>query len=112
AKFAVGLDKVVVALPAKRRIQRWNLLTGVKEQTASLVLEQPLALAAMGSASRGPILIGAGAGKDSELAFLDVHTLKPLPYQRTGAWQIPIDPNLQVRASADGSVFAASGAGI
>jgi V8-like Glu-specific endopeptidase len=109
AKFAVGLDKVVVALPGKKRLERWDLLTGAREKAATLPIKEPLALAVMGSASRGPILIGAGAGKDAEWALVDVHSLKPLGYRRTEQARIPIDKDLQVRASADGSVFAGSG---
>jgi hypothetical protein len=104
-KFAAGLDKLIVALPTAKTVERWDLATRVREEAAPLPLKGPLALAVMGAASRGPVLLGAGEGINSELVFLDVHTLKPLDVQRTGSSRVQLGKDLHIRASADGTVF-------
>jgi serine protease Do len=105
-KFAAGLDKLLVALPVSKTLECWNLASGVREQVAPLPIKEPLALAAMGSASRGPLLIGAGEGPtNSEVVFVDIHSLKPLDIQRTGQARIEMGKGLHIRASADGTVF-------
>jgi hypothetical protein len=105
-KFAAGLDKVVVVKPRARTIERWHLPTGVRELSAKLPVNWPVGLVVMGSASRGPVLLGAGNGPQrSEIVFVDGLTLQPLDIKLTGPTQIRLTPDLRARASADGTVF-------
>jgi serine protease Do len=105
-KFAAGLDKLLVLSPDSKTIERYSLTTFAREQAGTVSVGQPIAQAAMGSASRGPLLVAAGDGPlRSELHFIDIHTLKPLEIQRTGQGRIELDKDVHIRASADGTVF-------
>src|SRR5262249_2555339 len=59
-KFAAGLDKLLVVSPDSKTIERYSLTTFAREQAGTLQVGQPVAQVAMGSASRGPLLIAAG----------------------------------------------------
>jgi S1-C subfamily serine protease len=108
ARFAAGMDKVLVALPRARVLQRWDLATRERELTVPLPLKEQLARMAMGSASQGPLLISGNTGvQSSEVVFVDVKTLKPIDMQFDADARrlVHADDKAPVQASADGRVF-------
>lgn len=102
--FAAGIDKLMVVLPDQNLVQRWDLATRRRELTAPLPGGGRVTMAAMGSASRGPLLLGGGEGF-SRVTLLDIQTCKPLAVQRLGNGHVGAEPGTFVRASADGRVF-------
>src|SRR5262249_3351599 len=84
-KFAAGLDKLVVYLPGANVLQRWDLATLQREVTLPNPVSGTVDVVEMGSASRGPLLLGttddAGGGS---LTFLDPLTFRAPPFQRLG----------------------------
>jgi hypothetical protein len=98
-KFAAGMDKLLVLLPDKGILLRYDLKTREREVSVPLPVKGQVNAFAMGSASQGPLLVGVGEGA----VFLDVRTLKPLPVRWSDA--PGISPTDRVRASADGRTF-------
>jgi hypothetical protein len=98
--FAAGADKLLVALPGKRAIQRWSLTTFEREATAPLALAGKLHALAMGSASGGPLLVCSGRNGE----FLDPATLRPSTLKWADKGMPPVESPF-VRASANGQVF-------
>ncbi len=91
--YGAGLRHVVVGLPEKALLERWNLDTGEKEQTAAPVLKDAIGQVILGAASNGPVLVNG--------QFFDLFTFRPLPIKAPkGA---PTSPRTPV--SADGTVF-------
>ena len=114
-KFAAGLDKLFIALPAAHVIQRWSLATLEREVSAPVPFTGKVGALAMGSASRGPLLVGMATNignmvppRDAGLHFLNIDTIKAVDYQLEGTFCFGFGDNLNVRASADGHVFSLS----
>ena len=59
--MAAGMDKLMIALPDKKIIQRWNLKTLEREVAAPLPVEGKVTGLCMGSASQGPLLVAGAA---------------------------------------------------
>jgi hypothetical protein len=78
-KFTAGLDKLVLALPETRRLERWNLKTLELEHSAGIPDKFEFVAMSMGSATSGPITVLAKEGRfPSDKYFsLDLKTLKP-----------------------------------
>jgi hypothetical protein len=114
-KFAAGMDKLLIAHPASRTIQRWNLTTFEREQSAVLGGKGTIYTLAMGSASAGPMFVGGVEGPGDTframITFLDVALLKPLPIKIKDRHGAGFGGPLPVRASADGRVFGMWGQG-
>lgn len=101
-----GADKLVVLLRNQNKIERYSLQTFEKELSLPLAADQPLAHITMGSASNGPILVGAGGIDSKHQHFLDLQTLKPSAIQMSEEpWPSSVDQDCQVSASANGQVF-------
>jgi predicted Zn finger-like uncharacterized protein len=80
-KIAACLDKLFVILPTANVIQRYGLDTLERETTAQAPTTNPVGVALLGSASRGPLVLmaeGKGFGQ-TETFFLDPYTLKAIP---------------------------------
>jgi hypothetical protein len=56
-KFTAGLDKLVVALPGSRSIERWSLKTFERELSVHYPDKKDIVALTMGSASQGPIRV-------------------------------------------------------
>jgi S1-C subfamily serine protease len=102
---AAGADKLVIIYRDQNLMQRWDLRTLQKELTVPLPAVAQLDSIALGYASAGPLLLMTREGP----RFLDVATLKLLniPNQNDGNWRPHPQYPLVVRASADGTTFAA-----
>jgi hypothetical protein len=109
-KFSAGLEKLVVAYPVSKMVQRFDLATFERELSEPFELKFPLSSITLGSSSKGPVLVAGGTGGSSnwDMEFLDLQTLKPLGLKKLGPGykQMAIQPQTQVRASADGAVFS------
>ena len=107
--FAAGMDKLLIAYPARNVLQRWNLTTFERELTATLPVPGTVNALCMGSASNGPLLIGLGSndprGGSSSALFLDPLTLKTLTIKWLKEPMTGFTTRL-VRAAPDGTVFA------
>ena len=84
AKFAAGLDKLIVVLPGTKTIERWSLNTFERELAVPMPIKGKVAVLSMGSASQGPLAVGLNETqmryfKEVEISFLDAQTMKPLP---------------------------------
>lgn len=118
AKFAAGMNKLVVAYPDQHQLVRYSLSTFEKEDTQKCPAEGTIKKVAMGSASAGPLLVALGAnnqpggfgGGQSKLEFLDPATMKAVDIAQENAqvWRQWAD-NDHFRASPDGRVFTVHG---
>ncbi len=108
--FAAGADKLIVLLPGQKIIQRWDMTRWELEVTKTLDFAVPPTIAAVGSASQGPVLVAGGDTPRGSIQLLDLGTLRPLdmdfskllsPTGRT----FEVGSHSHVRVSADGRVF-------
>jgi hypothetical protein len=103
---AAGADKLVLIVRDQNLVQRWDLRTLQKELTATLPTVTQIDSAVAGYASAGPLMLVTRNGPK----FLDFATLKPVEIKEeqssafNGYWH---SGQLEARASADGSTFAA-----
>ena len=105
-RIAAGRDKLIVALPAAKVIQRWSLTTFQREVTVPLPIQYALTGLALGSASDGPLLVqSVDNPRTGERFFIDLKTMKKLDIKEGRKLNVPIAPQVRLRASADGSVF-------
>ena len=99
--FTAGLDKLFVALPGKRVIQRWDLKTFARE--AEVPVNMSIKGLAMGSATREPLVLQNE--KQDDLVFLDPVTLKQSDYsisEGQSNWRNGrLDAELRVSANGD-----------
>lgn len=105
-KMAAGLDKLIVALPSSNVFQRWDLTTFKKEVAVPNPLTGTVTRLLMGSATRGPLIIGASGGKGGPV-FLDPLTFKDADYQVAGnnVFLNFGSADVQTRISANGDVI-------
>ena len=104
--YAAGGEKLVVVVRDRCEIQRYDLATLKKELTVPLPEVGQVDGLALGHASAGPALLMTRNGP----RFLDVAKLAladPKNGVPSGHWCPHPEYPLQVRASADGSTFAA-----
>jgi predicted Zn finger-like uncharacterized protein len=104
--FAAGRDKLVVVVPESKVIERWDLPSGQRDIAVVLNLRDPPSKICMGSASSGPVFVLTKDRFRGEQAFLDLQTLQPIDFARDKQRGMPPGNASEVRASADGSVFA------
>ena len=105
-KTAAGLDKLIVALPSSNVFQRWDLTTFKKEVAVPNPLTGTVTRLLMGSATRGPLVVGMSGGKGGP-SFLDPLTFKEADYQVAGnnVFLNFGSADAQTRISADGDVI-------
>ncbi|MGB0598750.1 MAG: hypothetical protein ACPGLY_18845 [Rubripirellula sp.] len=108
-RFTAGANEFFIATRPQNVMERWSLDTFKRLSTVKLPLENPVEVVMMGSASEGPIYVGAQHGPGG---FLNPRSLKPIAYQvvdhryqRAGEIQ-GAGPESRVRASANGRAFA------
>jgi hypothetical protein len=114
-KFAAGMEKLVVALPDKNVLQRWDLTSFERELTAVAPVQGAVQVLLMGSASAGPLVVAYGGearhgGDGPRFAgtgclFLNPANFKEVKYKVERFHGM--HPH-STRASADGTVFAGS----
>lgn len=110
-KFAAGMDSVIVVLPDQNLLQRWSLTTFEKEVTAQLPFQGRVHTVSMGSASKGPLVLGGPELRGTSglpLRFIDVQTLKEISVDAgqggSGVGAHPQYP-ASVRVSPDGRLI-------
>ena len=111
ALFAANQEDVVILLPTAGAIERWSLKTLERDVSVPLPVKGILKSVAMGSASKGPLLVHSVAGTmafdKASYTLIDTETLKALSNEVT------LQPNqaalfrdfVHIRASANGKVF-------
>jgi hypothetical protein len=101
ARFAAGLDKVVIGLPGKGILERWSLPSGQRDVSVASPIREDIKSLAMGSASDGPLAV------NGRLLDLRSFQLRPIKYPETAehGWE----SDTQVFASADGTTFGTWG---
>jgi hypothetical protein len=104
--FAAGAQKIVIAVPSLRQIQRYDLLSRQWELTAPLTSTKPITAVAMGAASHGPVLIGSGDEQGDQLVLRHLDTLQVRKMTVDGTRHVRFNEGVRVMASADGTVFA------
>ena len=80
--FTAGQEKLVVVLGSTNVIQRWSLATFEREVAAPAPVQGRITAVAMGSATRGPVVLTTGGEDrfgDRGLFFLDLQTLRESP---------------------------------
>jgi hypothetical protein len=105
AKFAAGVDNVVVALPGPHVLQRWSLTTFERELSVPFPTQDPIESVLLGHAARGPVLANA--------EFLALDSLKPIGIKWPNG---PITHGIgrhgmTLCTSADGTVIGSTSAG-
>jgi hypothetical protein len=111
-KFAAGMDKLIVVRPDDNVIERWSLKTFQRETTAKVAMEVPPVAVAVGCASNGPLVIsGCDWPRLGETVFFDIIEMKKLDVIDEPHNFFHTNPNVQLRASADGKVFACQNEG-
>jgi hypothetical protein len=113
ARFTAGREDVVVVLPGAGTIERWSLKTLERDVAATLPIKGVIKAIAMGSASRGPLLVHWARGKEpldrAAFTFLSTETMKVIVDEvnmGTGTIMGSSNRNLvHLRASANGRVF-------
>jgi hypothetical protein len=112
ARFAAGMDKLLVVQPATRLVERWSLTTFRMEASATIKMEVPPVAVAMGSASNGPLLIsGVDWPRLGETAFFDPIAMRRIDMSFHPHGFFETSPNIFLRASADGRTFASQANG-
>ncbi len=108
ALFAAGAESLVVIDADDDTVERWNLTTFAKEQSADLPVSTGLTASAvaMGSGSNGPLMVQAlDFPRTGERFLLDAATLKEIPGSRTADGALAARPGDELRASGDGRTF-------
>jgi hypothetical protein len=113
ARFAAGLEDLVIVLPSAGVIERWSLKTRERDVAATLPIKGIIKAVAMGSASRGPLLLHYALGPQdldrAALAMINVQTMKVIFSElNLGQAQIMCGNNrnrVHLRASANGLLF-------
>jgi hypothetical protein len=110
--FAAGMDKLLVVYPAEKVIMRYNLSTFKLEADGTIEARQKPTLAAMGSATAGPLVLGGLPAQNNAskmgLTFLDIETFKEVKIDRAdGEFKVTTNAPAHVRVSADGRAIGA-----
>jgi hypothetical protein len=113
ARFTAGLEDVFVALPRAGTLERWSLKTLKRDVAATLPVKGVIKAIAMGSASRGPLLVYSAAGTQqldpASFSLVNTETMRPisgeLNTQAASIMTAHYRNLVHVRASADGRVF-------
>jgi hypothetical protein len=105
-KFTAGLDRLLIALPASRTIQRWNLETLELEQTVPYPTKGEVLALSLGAASSGPALVIAKEPKSFQpsafLLGLEKLDKKVFVWVGNAHHQLGARQQLHMRTSYDG----------
>jgi hypothetical protein len=111
-KFAAGMDKLIVSLPEKNIIQRWNLQTLERELSVYSPFKGKVLVLAMGCASNGPAVVYAGeielgGWPKGQFGLLNIQTMRRMDVRVTSAsgGTVDIGRGAHFRISADGRVL-------
>lgn len=100
--FAAGATKLVVVSGESGVIARWDLATQTKELSQAFSLGTTKLVGVMGSASAGPMIIGASDGTYGlKYHAVDLETLRVTPLNLAGQ----LSSGTNVRMAANGSVM-------
>ena len=111
ARFAAGSQSVVVLLPGAGTMERWSLKTLERDIATPLPVKGVIMSVAMGSASKGPLLVHWAAGTQAldraSFALVDVERMRLIEgdikvYPALGSTSRDI---AHLRASNNGKVF-------
>src|SRR5205085_3232266 len=103
--IAAGADKLVVAYPDAKVLERYSLTTLKKEAGGPLPVDGKVFAVAMGSASHGPLLaVGEWPPLNGGTVFVDMRRLGKLPVGLKGTNAAFTGANTVALASADGRV--------
>jgi hypothetical protein len=105
--LAAGAQKLILAMPGQKMLQRWSLETFQREKIAPLPGTHAVRVALMGQSSTGPLLLWSDGPAD----LLDLETLRPVPLAGkalSGDRHFP--PCMRV--SADGQTFTCIATGL
>jgi predicted Zn finger-like uncharacterized protein len=105
--IAAGMDMLMVLHKQDFTVERWSLTTFEREAEGKLEMDVPFAAAAMGEASNGPLVVsGVDWPRLGETAFFDVLQMKriDMPFDKHSFFDT--SPDVFLRASDDGRVFA------
>lgn len=100
-----GAECLVIFDPDTSTMERWSLADLSLEKSNQLQVNVRLSALTMGSAAKGPILLGSPVS-NKDLAVIDGDTLEPLPSMVDSVNHGSIIPD-QVRVSADGRLVTA-----
>jgi hypothetical protein len=112
-RFAAGLEDVVVVLPRAGTVERWSLKTLERDVVVTLPIKGVIKAVAMGSASKGPLLVHWAAGPQpldrAGFAVLNVENLKAAITELKLPPAAMMGQNsrdlMHLRASANGKTF-------
>lgn len=108
--IAASINKLIVAMPGRKRIERWSLETFEKEKTADFLRATKGTTIALGHASSGPLAVCTPTiGPRNSLRFFDVSTFEEVPMTYDDARRVMKSEWSFISASANGRTFAVSG---
>jgi predicted Zn finger-like uncharacterized protein len=106
--LAAGMTKLLVVVPDRNMVQRWDLTTFQRDVTQTLPVSGKICTAVMGSASDGALILGGPTLRQHgalPLCFIDVATLKEIqPAEQQAGGMVGTHPQYphSMRVSADG----------
>src|SRR5207244_1888964 len=86
-------------------LRRYNFLDRRLETAIDFRPPPEVSAFCMGSASAGPLLVAAGPNMQRECQFLDLETLKPMPFMGKDIFSQPVDACNRYWAAANGRYF-------
>ena len=106
-RVAAGLNTLAVIYPARRVVQRYSLPDLTRE--AAGTFPGGVYAAAMGSATNGQLFVAAAppAGPP-EVSLYDLAVMRPVAGSNRAPSGVLIQPAVQVRAAANGTLFTAA----
>jgi S1-C subfamily serine protease len=113
--FTAGAEKLIVVFVAQNLIARYSLSTFEREVIAQMPVKGTIKAIAMGSNSRGPLLVvsseetSIASITSSTFSLVNPNTLaviKAIPKEKLGQMPMPSRDNFQIRVSTDGTVFS------
>ncbi len=103
---AAGMSKLVLVYPDTKVVQRWDLLTGEREQTATLPISDPVSGIGMGYGSDGPLLLQTVREPITGDDFLcDIRSLQLIDLEVRPVGHVHRGANALMRGSSDGRTF-------
>jgi hypothetical protein len=110
--FAASMEKLIVVYPSEKVVIRYSLATFKLETDIALESIQKPNVAAMGSATSGPLILGGIPAQNNAskmtLTFLDLDTMKEVLIEKAeGEFRVGFGGASHLRVSADGRTLGA-----